>query len=111
MTMIGTSLTVRLSSITASPVTDTRYSLILAGFPVANFHLAADFPPVRHRVATPARSVASIMEASQMHFLRADARASVEASTAEEVSMVEEVTGEHGTRHAGKSTKGERNGL
>src|SRR6202023_3379996 len=110
--MTDTSLTVRLSCITLTSATAFLMPELLtmkshtAALHMADFHAAADFPPARRPACTPARSAASIMEASQMQLPPADARASVEVSTAAEAARLEEEgTDEHEASDADKQPK------
>jgi hypothetical protein len=89
--------------------------------PAVELLMAADFPAARRTLSTPARSAASTMVASRVDFLPAGVRVSAEALMPEaslaaedfmavEVSILEEVTGEHDADGAGKSTDGEETG-
>jgi hypothetical protein len=79
------------------PITDFH----MTDFRIADFHAAAAFPAARRPVSTPARSAASTMEASRMHFPLAGVRVSAEGSTAveEAFTLEEAVTDEKGDGH------------
>src|ERR1700716_4336205 len=115
--MTGTAPTVRRSTITMTSVTNIRVSPIPEAFLITKVHTAAslaarsrmrashtaaDFPAARRPAFTPARSAASIMEASRMHFppaetgVSAEGATAVEGSTAVEAATLEEAgTDEH----------------
>ena len=93
------------------PITE----IYTAAFHTADSRTAADFPAARRRAITPARSAASIMEASRMRFPPAEVGVSAEGeSTAVEGSMVVEAPtvaevdiDEHEASSADKSIEGE----
>jgi hypothetical protein len=82
--------------VSAMPADFLMTEVYTAGCPMAKsriaaLHMAADFPAAPRPACTPARSVASIMEASRTHSPPAEARVSAEAaSTVVEGSTVVE---------------------